>query len=131
MTVDNQSPQILTDFLSYLHTVKGKSEKTVHEYYLDLRMFFRFLKQYRGLDNGVPFSEIPISDVYRSREAQASEQRYERYWSGCRVTCAQDIGSALFFQVFDQQSSYSGEQSDAESGIPHSAPISSPFFKDG
>ena len=63
MTVDNQSPQILTDFLSYLHTVKGKSEKTVHEYYLDLRMFFRFLKQYRGLDNGVPFSEIPISDV--------------------------------------------------------------------
>ena len=44
MKTDKQSPQILNDFLAYLYTVKGKSQKTAHEYYLDLRMFFRFIK---------------------------------------------------------------------------------------
>ena len=63
MKVDNESPQALKDFMAYLHTVKGKSQKTAHEYYLDLRMFFRFLKQQRGLDDGAIFSEISIADI--------------------------------------------------------------------
>lgn len=63
MKIEDQSPQILNDFLAYLHTVKGKSPKTAQEYYLDLRMFFRFLKQQRGLDDGVVFSDISISDI--------------------------------------------------------------------
>ncbi len=36
-------PQLLRDFLSYHESIKGQSPRTVSEYYLDLRMFFRFL----------------------------------------------------------------------------------------
>lgn len=36
-------PQILRDFLNYHETIKGQSPKTIHEYYLDLRMFLRFM----------------------------------------------------------------------------------------
>ncbi|MGM9617295.1 tyrosine-type recombinase/integrase, partial [Butyricicoccus sp.] len=49
--------------MAYLYTIKGKSEKTAQEYYLDLRMFFRYIKQQRGLSDDVPFDEIPIADV--------------------------------------------------------------------
>ena len=57
-------PDVLKRFLVYLQTIKGKSPKTVYEYFLDLRMFFRFLKKNRGLvANGANFDEITISDV--------------------------------------------------------------------
>ena len=42
-----ESPAILRDFLSYHETVKAHSQRTVDEYYLDLRNFFRYLKQMR------------------------------------------------------------------------------------
>lgn len=32
------------DFLSYHETIKAHSQRTVDEYYLDLRNFFRYLK---------------------------------------------------------------------------------------
>ena len=38
------SPEILLDFLSYHETIKAHSQRTVDEYYLDLRNFFRYLK---------------------------------------------------------------------------------------
>lgn len=56
-------PEILKNFLVYLQTIKGDSPKTVYEYFLDLRMFFRFLKKQRGLDGGKDFDEITIGDV--------------------------------------------------------------------
>ena len=37
-------PQVLREFLSYHETIKGQSKRTVSEYYLDLRMFLRFIK---------------------------------------------------------------------------------------
>ena len=40
-------PQILREFLSYHETIKGQSPKTISEYYLDLRMFLRFMKLMR------------------------------------------------------------------------------------
>ena len=36
-------PQILREFLSYHETIKAQSPKTISEYYLDLRRFFRFI----------------------------------------------------------------------------------------
>lgn len=45
-------PVILRDFLTYHETIKGQSQLTIQEYYLDLRMFLRFLKLMR--------SEMPI-----------------------------------------------------------------------
>lgn len=59
-----EAPPILRDFLTYHETIQGHSRKTVDEYFLDLRNFFRFIKVERGL---VPrtneFDEISISDV--------------------------------------------------------------------
>ena len=41
------APQILREFLSYHETIKAQSPKTISEYYLDLRMFLRFMKLMR------------------------------------------------------------------------------------
>lgn len=41
-------PQILREFLIYHETIKGQSQLTISEYYLDLRMFFRFVKLMRS-----------------------------------------------------------------------------------
>lgn len=58
------APGVIRDFLVYMQTIKGKSPKTVDEYYLDLRTFFRFLKQRRGLTGpDTDFEKIPIDDV--------------------------------------------------------------------
>ena len=40
----DEAPQILCDFLSYHETIKAHSQKTVDEYFLDLRNFFRYMK---------------------------------------------------------------------------------------
>lgn len=59
-----EAPQILLDFLSYHETVKGHSKLTVDEYFLDLRNFFRYLKQIRNPELAdVPMDEISILDV--------------------------------------------------------------------
>lgn len=60
----NESPMVLKKFLGYLQTVKGKSPKTVEEYFFDLRTFFRYLKSANRLVSPeVPFEEIKIDDV--------------------------------------------------------------------
>ena len=41
-------PQVLRDFLIYHETIKGQSQLTIQEYYLDLRMFLRFMKLMRS-----------------------------------------------------------------------------------
>ena len=54
-------PDIIRSFLTYHETIKGHSRKTVDEYYLDLRTFFRFMKYKRGLvPDDIPFNEISI-----------------------------------------------------------------------
>lgn len=40
-------PTVLRDFLTYHETIKGQSQLTISEYYLDLRMFLRFIKLMR------------------------------------------------------------------------------------
>ena len=57
-------PSVIREFLFYIEGIKGKSKLTVQEYYLDLRTFFRFLKQIRGLvSKETDFDEITIDDV--------------------------------------------------------------------
>lgn len=57
-------PLVLRDFLIYHETIKGQSSKTIDEYYLDLRMFLRFIKLMR---NDMPINtrleEINIKDI--------------------------------------------------------------------
>jgi site-specific recombinase XerD len=56
------TPAVLRDYLSYHETIAGHSEKTVDEYFLDLRLFLRFIvKQRNGLT--VPIEEVSISSI--------------------------------------------------------------------
>ena len=59
-----EAPPILRDFLAYHETIQGHSKKTVDEYFLDLRTFFRYIKLEKGLvPRATPLDEISISDV--------------------------------------------------------------------
>lgn len=57
-------PQILREFLIYHENIKGQSPLTISEYYLDLRMFLRFMKLMR---NDMPITtkleDIDIKDI--------------------------------------------------------------------
>ena len=62
-SISEASP-IIRDYLLYMQTVKGKSPKTVDEYFTDLRTFFRFIKLNRGLvSSSTLFEEIKVDDV--------------------------------------------------------------------
>lgn len=57
-------PQLLRDFLTYHENIKGQSSKTIQEYYLDLRMFLRFMvlmKQEMPYDT--PLDSIVIKQI--------------------------------------------------------------------
>jgi len=57
-------PPIIRDFLTYNETIKGKSSRSVDEYYLDLQTFFRYLLLVRGkVDAKTPFERIEITSV--------------------------------------------------------------------
>lgn len=57
-------PQILREFLTYHETIKGQSSLTISEYYLDLRMFLRFIKLMRSdMPIHTNLDEIDIKDV--------------------------------------------------------------------
>lgn len=58
------APPILREFLTYHETIQSHSQKTVDEYFLDLRNFFRYIKILKGkVSNDTPFDEISILDV--------------------------------------------------------------------
>nr|WP_319488103.1 tyrosine recombinase XerC [uncultured Caproiciproducens sp.] len=60
----SEAPPIIKEFLGYVGTIKGKSPKTVEEYYLDLRTFFRYIKKSRNLVSAdFDFEKISISDI--------------------------------------------------------------------
>ena len=73
-----EAPEILRDFLAYHETVKAHSRRTVDEYFLDLRNFFRYMKQIRDpqlanraldeidiMDLDLEFvSSITLTDIY-------------------------------------------------------------------
>ena len=60
----SDAPQILREFLIYHENIKGQSPLTIQEYYLDLRMFLRFIRLMR---NDMPMTtdldSIPIRDI--------------------------------------------------------------------
>lgn len=64
MQVYSDCPQILREFLSYHENIKGQSPRTISEYYLDLRLFLRFMVM---VNNEMPYTtdldQISISKV--------------------------------------------------------------------
>lgn len=64
MDYRTEAPPILRDFLVYHETIQGHSRQTVDEYYLDLRNYFRFLKQEKNMvPKDLPLNEISIDDA--------------------------------------------------------------------
>lgn len=54
----------MRDFLAYHETIQGHSRRTVDEYFLDLRTFFRYMKiEKGGVPRSTPLDEISIDDV--------------------------------------------------------------------
>lgn len=59
-----EAPRLIKDFLSYHQNILNHSAKTVEGYYLDLRMFFRFIIISRDLATMEEnFDEIEIKDI--------------------------------------------------------------------
>ncbi|HBD86513.1 MAG TPA: recombinase XerC, partial [Clostridiales bacterium] len=64
MDYRTESPEVLRSFLNYHETIKGHSQATIDEYFLDLRNFFRFLKIERGIvPRKTELDDISIMDV--------------------------------------------------------------------
>lgn len=64
----DELPLAVRNFISYKLTVQGRSKKTMDEYALDLRTFFRFLKAKRGGENvsalsATDMAKVDISDI--------------------------------------------------------------------
>ena len=73
MNYQDEASPLLRDFLSYHETVKGHSNHTVDEYYLDLRGFFRYIKRLKRIEpRNKPDAEIPVDDVDLSLVRQIS-----------------------------------------------------------
>jgi site-specific recombinase XerD len=58
-------PAILKEYASHMHVIKGNSEKTICEYLMDLRTFFRYTKMMASGEQvyGEDFEKISISDL--------------------------------------------------------------------
>ncbi len=58
------APVLVRNFLSYNDTIKGKSDKTIQEYFFDLQTFFRYLVSSRdALSSVIEFDKIDISGI--------------------------------------------------------------------
>lgn len=58
-------PQYLKEYIFYLRVIKNRSEKTIESYYIDLRLFFRYLKDhfYEKSNNEDTIKDLPFSVV--------------------------------------------------------------------
>lgn len=55
-------PPVVTEYLNYAESIRGLSPRTVNGYYIDLRVFFKYLVQLRGLaSQDLPLEEIKIN----------------------------------------------------------------------
>lgn len=58
------APEYIKNFITYLVAIRGRSQLTASEYYLDLRNFFRYILQKRDLvSKDTPFQEISITSI--------------------------------------------------------------------
>jgi len=64
---NKEMPPLLRDFMNYIVTIGGKSPKTADQYFLDLRLFFRYMKVYLG-----KVSEFSVNSISASEMTQIS-----------------------------------------------------------
>lgn len=62
--IRTDAPPFVVEFLNYNEAIKSKSSATIDEYYLDLLIFLRYIKQLKGYaDPSLSFDQIPINDI--------------------------------------------------------------------
>lgn len=60
----NDMPQTVRNYSLYMRNIKGRSGKTVDEYCLDLRTFFRFMRKFKDDKyKALELEDIPIADI--------------------------------------------------------------------
>lgn len=87
LTLKNDNPEyrtfpaVLQEYASYLHVIKGNSDKTACEYLLDLRTFFRFyLTEKNGLTlTPEEFEELSIKEIDVSDLKNITETMIVKY----------------------------------------------------
>lgn len=63
-SIRDEMPELVQQYAMYLRNIKGLSAKTVENYCMDLRTFFRFMKQSRKLvSSKTPLEEIDLRDI--------------------------------------------------------------------
>ena len=63
-SISDEMPEIVKQYALYYRNIKGRAQKTVDEYCMDLRTFFRFMKRFRGLvPADTPLEEISVQDI--------------------------------------------------------------------
>lgn len=63
-SIKEEMPYVVQEYAMYLRNIRGLSAKTVDEYCMDLRTFFRFLKWNQGLaPKECPMEEITVQDI--------------------------------------------------------------------
>ena len=63
MDIMNTLPEPVKKYLMYLLTIKGSSKLTVKEYLFDLRLFCKFLKQYKIGGDFEDIDKVDVSDL--------------------------------------------------------------------
>ena len=68
----NECPEFLNDYIFYLRIVRGRAETTVNEYYINIRMFLRYILMVKNnlsqpLES-IDIKEFPIKDANSSTE---------------------------------------------------------------
>ncbi len=78
-------PPLVVNYLNYLGGTLNKSELTVLGYGSDLRLFFRYLKVYRGLaDKNAEFDSIDISDIDKDFICSVTLEEAYSFLAYCR-----------------------------------------------
>lgn len=64
---DKELPEAVRKFLTHIQTIQNKSDKTVDEYAIDLRLFFRFMVKHKNELNadvdGIDISKVDIEFI--------------------------------------------------------------------
>ena len=73
-------PRDVRDFLNYMGAILNRSPRTVNAYYIDLRLFFKFLLRHRGLaPAGVELDDIDIRGVDTKAIAAVTQSEIYEY----------------------------------------------------
>lgn len=60
---NNENPEFLNDYLVHIRIVKMLSERTIHEYYLDVRLFLKFILNNDGDVDNTDISSMTVDDL--------------------------------------------------------------------